>query len=111
MEGAAEISEFSSEVTEEYLERAGPLPPEALPTAESGSRSVSVRMDRAVLRRLQALAWTKENGVQALLRGFLTERLHPVGQTGTARVGLRRKRRWTAGAAYAPSRRQRGQCR
>ena len=66
----AEIPEFSSEedarafwdtheVTEEYLERAGPLPPEALPPAEPGSRSVSVRLDRDVLRRLRALARKK----------------------------------------------------
>jgi uncharacterized protein (DUF4415 family) len=86
----AEIPEFSSEedarafwdtheVTEEYLERAGPLPPEALPPAEPGSRSVSVRLDRDVLRRLRALARKKGKGVQALLREFLVERLYLVG--------------------------------
>ncbi len=64
------------EITEEYLERAGSVPEDALPPPQPASRSVSLRLDRDVLRRLRALARRKGKSERALLEEFVLERLY-----------------------------------
>ena len=76
-----EAQEFwdTHEVTEEYLERGGPVAATKLPPvrARAGrSKPVAIRFDEDVLNRLKALAERKHKGYQTLLKEFVVERLY-----------------------------------
>jgi uncharacterized protein (DUF4415 family) len=64
------------EVTEEYLESAGPVAegdmPPTLPTTNR-TRPIAVRFDEDVLERLKQLADHKHKGYQTLLKEFVSE--------------------------------------
>lgn len=64
------------EVTEEYLEKAEPIPEGVLPPPRPRTRPVSVRLDEDVLRRLKAVAESKHKGYQTMLKEFIAERLY-----------------------------------
>lgn len=76
-----EVREFwdTHEVTEEYLESAGPVAEKDLPPVkpESGrTKPIAVRFDEGVLERLKQLADHKHKGYQTLLKEFVSERLY-----------------------------------
>lgn len=67
------------EITEEFIEKAGPVPEGELPppgTSGSRTRPISLRLDEDVLRRLKVVAQTKHKGYQTLLKEFVVERLY-----------------------------------
>lgn len=68
------------EVTEEYLEKAGPPPEGILPPVgdprRPRTRPIGVRFDDDVIRRLKTLADRKHKGYQTLLKEFVVERLY-----------------------------------
>lgn len=78
--GEGEAREFwdTHEITEEYIEKAGPPPKGVLPTAarRPRTRPVGVRFDDDVIRRLKAVAERKHKGYQTLLKEFVVERLY-----------------------------------
>lgn len=73
-----EAREFwdTHEITEEYLEKAGPPREGVLPSTRARTRPVSVRLDEDVLRRLKAVAESKRKGYQTMLKEFIAERLY-----------------------------------
>lgn len=75
-----EAREFwdTREITEEYIEKAGPPPQGILPpaTRRQRARPIGVRFDDDVIRRLKALASKKHKGYQTLLKEFVVERLY-----------------------------------
>ncbi len=82
-----EAREFweTHEITEEYLENAGPPPEGVLPPAKAlpgeprqrpRTRPIGVRFDDDVIRRLKTLADRKRKGYQTLLKEFVIERLY-----------------------------------
>lgn len=73
-----EEAEFwaTHEITEEFIERAGPVPEGELPPPRSRTRPISMRFDEDVLRRLRAIAERKHKGYQTLLKEFVVERLY-----------------------------------
>lgn len=75
-----EEAEFwdTHEITEEYLQKAGPMPEGVLPPATRRPRSkpLSVRFDDETVHRLKAVAEKKHKGYQTLLKEFVTERLY-----------------------------------
>lgn len=64
------------EITEEFIERAEPVPEGELPPPRSRTRPISMRFDEDVLRRLRAIAERKHKGYQTLLKEFVVERLY-----------------------------------
>lgn len=90
LKGPSEIPEFrdeeeevefwaTHEITEEFIEKAGPVPEEELPlpgTSGSRTRPISLRLDEDVLRRLKTVARSKHKGYQTLLKEFVIERLY-----------------------------------
>lgn len=74
----AEEREFwdTHEITEEFLEKAGPVPEHELPTPRPRTRPVSLRLDDDVLSRLKDMARKKNKGYQTLLKEFVVERLY-----------------------------------
>lgn len=64
------------ELTEEFLERMGPVPDDELPPVRPRTRPIAVRFDQDVLRRLRALAGKKGKGYQTILKEFVLERLY-----------------------------------
>ncbi len=66
----------SHEITEEYLNRAEPVPQEELPKFRPRTKPVSVRLDGAMLQRLKRLAEIKNKGYQTLLKEFVAERVY-----------------------------------
>jgi uncharacterized protein (DUF4415 family) len=76
-----EAREFwdTHEVTEEYLESAGPVAEKGMPPARpraSRTTPIAVRFDVDVLERLKQLAEHKHKGYQTLLKEFVSERLY-----------------------------------
>lgn len=75
-----EAREFwdTHDITEEYVEKAGPPPEGILPpaTRRPRTRPVGVRFDDDVIRRLKAVAKRKHKGYQTLLKEFVVERLY-----------------------------------
>lgn len=76
-----EAREFwdTHEITEEYLESAGPSTEEDLPPAQprtTRTKPIAVRFDEDVLERLKQLADHKHKGYQTLLKEFVSERLY-----------------------------------
>jgi uncharacterized protein (DUF4415 family) len=74
----AEEREFwdTHEITEEFLEKAEPVPEQELPAPRPRTRPISLRLDDDVLRRLKDVAWKKHKGYQTLLKEFVVERLY-----------------------------------
>lgn len=87
----ADVPPFSSEQEEQafwethtlgegllaQMERGGPDDLRALPTREpSHSRTIAVRFEDDVLKRLRAVAAKKHIGYQTLLKEFVLERLY-----------------------------------
>ncbi len=66
----------SHEITEQYLEKAGPVPADDLPEFRPRTKPVSVRLDEDTLQRLRRLAELKNKGYQTLLKEFVAERLY-----------------------------------
>jgi uncharacterized protein (DUF4415 family) len=65
------------EVTEEYLDKAGPVAADELPPIRRRqSKPVAIRFDEDILARLKELAETKHKGYQTLLKEFVVERLY-----------------------------------
>jgi predicted DNA binding CopG/RHH family protein len=64
------------EITEEYLERAAPVPADALPPAGSRSTHIALRIPQDTLDRVKALAAKRGRGYQTLIKQFLVERLY-----------------------------------
>jgi uncharacterized protein (DUF4415 family) len=67
------------EVTEEYLESAGPVAEGDMPPTRprtSRTTPIAVRFDEDVLERLKQLAAHKHKGYQTLLKEFVSERLY-----------------------------------
>lgn len=82
-----EIPEFETEeeerefwsthsLSEEFFEKAEPIPEGVLPPARPRTRPISLRFDEDMLERLKALAKTKHKGYQTLLKEFVVERLY-----------------------------------
>lgn len=76
-----EAREFwdTHEVTEEYLENAGPVAEKDMPPTRSRTgrtTPIAVRFDEDVLERLKQLAAHKHKGYQTLLKEFVSERLY-----------------------------------
>lgn len=76
-----EAREFwdTHEVTEEYLQSAGPVAEKDLPPPRprtGRTRPIAVRFDEDVLERLKQLADHKHKGYQTLLKEFVSERLY-----------------------------------
>lgn len=73
-----EAREFwdTHEITEEFLEKAGPVPEGILPPARPRTRPIAVRFDDDTLKRLRLLAEKKHKGYQTLLKEFVAERLY-----------------------------------
>ena len=76
-----EAREFwdTHEITEEYLESAGPITEQDLPPAQSRTartKPIAIRFDEDVLERLKQLADHKHKGYQTLLKEFVSERLY-----------------------------------
>jgi uncharacterized protein (DUF4415 family) len=76
-----EAREFwdTHEITEEYLESAGPVAEKDLPPSRPSSgrtTPIAVRFDEDVLERLKQLANHKHKGYQTLLKEFVSERLY-----------------------------------
>ena len=63
-------------VTEEFLDKAGPVLEGMLPPARPRTRPIAVRFDDDTLERLRFLANKKHKGYQTLLKEFITERLY-----------------------------------
>lgn len=76
--GEKEAREFwdTHEITEEYLEKAGSTPEDALPPSRPRTKPVAVRFDEDVLARLKTLAESKGKGYQTMLKEFVVERLY-----------------------------------
>lgn len=74
----AEEAEFWSthSMSEEYFDRAEPVPESELPTPRPRTRPISLRLDDDVLRRLKDVAGKKHKGYQTLLKEFVVERLY-----------------------------------
>ena len=74
----AEEAEFCSthSMSEEFLEKAEPVPEEELPTPRPRTRPISLRLDDDVLGRLKDVAKKKNKGYQTLLKEFVVERLY-----------------------------------
>lgn len=65
------------EITEEFLEKMGPVPEGVLPPpTRARTKPISLRFDDDVLQRLKAVAEKKHKGYQTLLKEFVTERLY-----------------------------------
>lgn len=68
------------EITEGYLKKAEPPPEGVLPPTDESRRprakSIGVRFDDDVIRRLKALSDRKHKGYQTLLKEFVIERLY-----------------------------------
>jgi len=73
-----EAREFwdTHEITEEFLDKAEPVPEDMLPPARPRTRPIAVRFDDDTLGRLRFLAEKKHKGYQTLLKEFVTERLY-----------------------------------
>lgn len=82
-----EIPDFESEkeerefwsthaLSEEYFEKAGPIPEGVLPPPRPRTRPISLRFDEDVLARVKAVAKSKHKGYQTLLKEFVVERLY-----------------------------------
>ncbi len=73
-----EAREFwdTHEITEEFLDKAEPVPEDMLPPARPRTRPIAVRFDDDTLGRLRFLAKKKHKGYQTLLKEFVTERLY-----------------------------------
>jgi hypothetical protein len=63
----------SHEVPEEYLERAGPIPDDALPQPSDRTRTIPLRVDAEMLRRIKVLASRRRRTPQALLKQAVAE--------------------------------------
>lgn len=63
-------------VTEEFLNKAGPVPEDELPPVRPRTKPISLRFDDDTLGRLRFLAEKKHKGYQTLLKEFVTERLY-----------------------------------
>ena len=74
----AEEAEFWSthSLSEEFLEKAEPIPEHWLPTPRPRTRPISLRLDDDVLVRLKYVAKKKNKGYQTLLKEFVVERLY-----------------------------------
>ena len=74
----AEEREFwdTHEITEEFLDKAEPVPEDELPTPRPRTRPISLRLDDDVLMRLKDLARKKHKGYQTMLKEFVVERLY-----------------------------------
>ena len=72
----AEEAEFWSthSMSEEFFEKAEPVPEDELPRPRT--RPISLRLDDDVLRRLKDVAEKKHKGYQTLLKEFVVERLY-----------------------------------
>lgn len=67
------------ELTEEYLDSAGPVAEEEMPPTRprtNRTKPIAVRFDEDVLERLKQLATHKHKGYQTLLKEFVSERLY-----------------------------------
>ena len=64
------------EITEEFLEKAEPVPEDELPSVRPRTRPISLRFDEDVLARVKAVAKSKNKGYQTLLKEFVVERLY-----------------------------------
>jgi CopG antitoxin of type II toxin-antitoxin system len=64
------------EITEEFLNNAGSVPDDELPSARPRTKPVGIRFDGDLLERLKILARRKHIGYQTLVKGFVAERLH-----------------------------------
>lgn len=58
------------------LAQMGPIDEDALPPALPRTRSIAVRLDPDISRRIKAVAAKKHKGYQALLKEFVIERLY-----------------------------------
>lgn len=74
----AEAAEFwgTHSMSEEFMEKAEPVPEHELPTPRPRTRPVSLRLDDDVLSRLKNVARKKNKGYQTLLKEFVVERLY-----------------------------------
>jgi hypothetical protein len=64
------------EITEEFLDKAEPVPEDELPPARPRTRPISLRFDEDVLQRLKVMATKKHKGYQTMLKEFVVERLY-----------------------------------
>ena len=81
LETEKEAREFwdTHEVTDEYLDSAGPVAEKDMPPVRPRSgrtTPIAVRFDEDVLERLKQLAEHKHKGYQTLLKEFVSERLY-----------------------------------
>jgi predicted DNA binding CopG/RHH family protein len=89
------------ELSDELLDRMGPLGEDLLPPPRIPARPVSVRFEPQLLERLRALARRRGMRYQTLLKQFVLERLYEEEQ----REGLvRRHRRGGTSAKRPPTR-------
>ena len=74
----AEEREFwdTHEITEEFLDKAEPVPEDMLPPPRPRTRPISLRLDDDVLSRLKDVARKKHKGYQTMLKEFVVERLY-----------------------------------
>lgn len=73
----------TNEITDDFLEKARPLEPSEMPNKRTEAKSITVRMDRDILERLQELAEKRHKGYQTLLKQFVIERLYEEEKRGT----------------------------
>lgn len=82
-----EIPEFESEreehefwsthsLSEEFFEKAEPVPEGVLPPPRPRTRPISLRFDEDVLARVKVMAARKHKGYQTMLKEFVVERLY-----------------------------------
>lgn len=82
-----EIPEFETEreehefwsthsLSEEFFEKAEPIPEGVLPPPRPRTRPISLRFDEDVLARVKAVAKSKNKGYQTVLKEFVVERLY-----------------------------------
>jgi hypothetical protein len=65
----------NAEFTDEFLDRAEPVPEGVLPPRPR-TRPIAVRFDDDTIARLKAVAARKGKGYQSLLKEFVSERLY-----------------------------------
>jgi uncharacterized protein (DUF4415 family) len=82
-----EIPEFETEreeaefwsthaLSEEFFEKAEPIPEGVLPPPRPRTKPISLRFDKDVLERLKTMAKLKHKGYQTMLKEFVLERLY-----------------------------------
>ncbi len=77
-ESEREEHEFWSthSLSEEFFERAEPIPEGVLPPPRPRTKPISLRFDEDVLARVKVVAARKHKGYQTLLKEFVVERLY-----------------------------------